>query len=503
MIIQEGNNGNQQVIPRWMTYAATMRANELGPAAPPGALVSPQLLSRLDQEIDAFLVHRHHRLGGDLFERLIISGDGERAKRLAPYIAGDQRHAKPLRELAERTTRGTEEHFAEPTCDELIRLTRKRLRDEPRNGIRWVELARLYAISRQAEKADAALRIAKGLNPRDRFTLRAQIRFFLHMHDAKSAASVLGHKLDAVTDPWLKGVGLSALMLANRNPSGGLIRDPAAVTKEHLFDCSEWLAACGMLNLSDGRSRRAKDLFVTAWEAPSGNVTTHAEWVTRSLLPDLRPKAVSLRGMTPEAKAGRYFSLGLWREMHTAVEEWMLEEPYSRKPFRFLAHSFNVRGEFSDAVKWAERAVEGDTPDFGVRISLIYALLNLHRVEEAEALLHKFDVDSLRPADAVVVLANLGLLLVQKGKVDEGLTIYRRAEKDALKISGDLSARVFINSRIAAKSAGRNLDEEDTRRLMEMARGYQNDIAACLLINRVIKGAAVFKPPTQNRAGSG
>lgn len=79
---------------------------------------------------------------------------------------------------------------------------------------------------------------------------------------------------------------------------------------------------------------------------------------------DLRPKAVSLRGMTPEAKAGRYFSSGLWREMDTAVDEWMFEESYSRKRFRFLTHSFNLKGEFSDAVKWAERAAACDNADY-------------------------------------------------------------------------------------------------------------------------------------------
>jgi hypothetical protein len=48
-----------------------------------------------------------------------------------------------------------------------------------------------------------------------------------------------------------------------------------------------------MLNLSDDRSKKAKELFLAAWDAPSGSVTTHAEWVTRSPVPDLRREAIA------------------------------------------------------------------------------------------------------------------------------------------------------------------------------------------------------------------
>lgn len=477
-----------------MTYSATINANELGSPAPDGPLANPKIISRLDSEISAFLQHRHHRLGADLFERVILAGDLERAKKLAPLLVNDKRLAQPLRSLAERIIGGPSEHFSEPNCSELIGLTRKRLREEPRNGIRWVELARLYTISRQPEKAAAAFRVATALNPRDRFTLRAQIRFFLHIHETKSAASVLGHKLDSVSDPWLKSAGLSALMIAKRNPSGGIITDPKAIRGENLFEYSEWLAACGMLNLSDGREKKAKDFFLKAWEAPSGNVTTHAEWVTRSLIPDLRPKAISLQGMTPEAKAGRFFSLGLWKDMRIAVDEWILEEPYSRKPFKVLAQAHNLKGEFTDAASWAERACDGVVPDWGAKVSLVYALLNLRRLDEAEALLKGLETAALTPSNAIVVLANLALLLVQRGAVDDGLALYRRAEKEALKVNESFSAQVFINSLIAAKLAGRNVSDDDRSRLMDLAKGYQHSIAFCLLINRVIAGAATFKP---------
>jgi tetratricopeptide (TPR) repeat protein len=484
VIIPE-SNANQHVIPRWMGYLKSMELNELGRPADNrlwnGQFSRPSLVA----ELNAYLLSREHRHGAELFERLLMAGADDLARQIAPLLVGDLRLAKPLRDIAARLLDMRQQHFSDPTCDELIRMHKRYLREYPRNGIRWVEVARLYTIKRQYDKAHDALNIAFNLNPRDRYTVRSLIRYLIHVQQEKETIKVLGSDIGKISDPWLKGIGLSALMMAEKGPKTRLFGAPSQVARDELFENSEFLAACGMLFLSEGKDKSAKSYFRTAWTVPSGNVTTHAEWITRSMLPDLRSEALSLEGKTAEAKAGQAYSCAEWSTMSDAVQEWILEEPYSTKPFRFLALASNVRGLFAECLKWIDKIEKAGRCDFGTKISKLYALLSLKQLSEADKIFSDFDIDSLKPVEKVLVLANLGLYLVQKGLVDDGLAIYRRAELEALSVSTDLSAKVFINSMVAAKIGNKTIDNSDYARLKGMAEGFKHDIGVSLLLKKI------------------
>jgi tetratricopeptide (TPR) repeat protein len=494
VIIQEFSK-HQHVVPRWLGYKKSIELNELGQlsSVPLAAVQAEQFRN----EIIEFQDSQSHRHGADLFERLLLANQDDLAQQIAPVIVAEKRLAEPIRNLARETLTKKGQALAEATNEEMIRVHKRLLRDQPRNGIRWVELARLYAIKRQHAKAYDALHVAIGLNPQDRYTVRSLIRFLLHINESKEASNVLGSNINSIKDPWLKGIGLSALMIAGRSPKAQLAGSPASFGKGQVFENSEFLAACGMLLLENGKDKNAKTYFRTAWGDPSANVTTHAEWLTRTLLPDLRSDALSLKRKTSEAKAGEAYSRADWSRMIEEVNEWILEEPYSAKPFRFLAQACNIRGKFEEAIDWIKKIEKIGRCDFGAKISKLYALLCLKRTVEAEEMLVEFDIESLVRSDKVLILANLGLLFIQKGSPDEGLSLYKRAEREAATFSQELASKVFINAMFATRISGKKLSEEDHRRLKNLASAFKHEVAVALLIKRIDPDLYQFEPPQE------
>lgn len=474
----------QHVIPRWMGYAKTLREGEFGKVLTVSTGKSG-LPPHLELELIKFREDPHPRIAAYLFERLLLLDFREAAKEVARYVVTTKTLQPAVRTVAERLLGETS-----PVEDLSVefkvaaRIHKSYLRRNPRNGIRWVELARCYTVLRQFEKARDAIKIALALNPHDRYTVRSAIRFFVHVDEPKNAASILSSDLRMVDDPWLLSAGLSALMMAEKSPRKKIIIDPTRFAKERVFDWSEFLSAVGMMAVRDGKGS-AKNFFRTAWKDPSGNVTTHAEWVTRTLFPGLRKEGVGFDRSTPEARARIAFSQARWSDMYDSIEEWKLEEPYSRRPYRFGAYASNLLWRHAKALKFVAAIEElGGPVDFGLSISKIYAALCLARLSEAEAELRILEPFIQSTGERVLFTANFGLLQVLLGNFQQGLELYEKAEKLGAEISDTLKAKVFINCMVAKKWAGMVLSDKERYRLHDYENVYA-DIDSILLFDAI------------------
>lgn len=478
----------QQVIPRWMEYWKSIKVGELG--LPAAVEKQSDLPPRLAAEIELFWKAPSPRVGGDIFERLLCLGETSRLQAFAQYVAGQRELSSVLRSVAGKMLGGSATFQEDSEVSRVkIAACRFALKNNPKNGIRWVELARMYLVVGQKDKAERALRIALNLNPYDRYTVRAAIRFYFHINSFKCAVSVLGRDLTKITDPWLKGVGLSALLWAEKLPIRKVEADVARLQGDSLFEYSELVEALGMLELSRDKMKPAQKLFRAAWQNPSGNVTTHAEWVTRNIFKDLRKEATSLEGKSPEANARYYFSERRWRDAFATAEEWILEEPYSKRPYRFLAVCYNVLMRFEDVLKTYERAKAIGFSDFRLRVSRLYALLCLKRLDEASEELESIVIDELKEDQRPVMFADMGMLFYLRGKLKEGEEYYLLAEKLAAAVSSEFKDDVFVNHLVAKRMAGANIKEVDVARLKKKRENIKDDVDLEVLIWRIDNGS--------------
>ena len=483
MISESNESKPPQVIPRWMGYWQSIDTGELGL---PDELSNPILSQRLGNGVSEFLKFPSARLGGELLEKCFLLGVPI-DPRLSDYVLRQKTLSGVIRKIAESRLAG----LVKPSDDykTLVALHRKALKDNPRNGIRWVELARLHLILGDKAKAERALRIALSLNPRDRYTVRSAIRFYFHVEDEDGAVSVLGKDLIGYQDPWLKSVGLSALLWSDRRPIRKLALPINGVPASQLFDNSEYIEALGMLELTRDSHGAAKKLFKTAWENPSGNVTTHAEWVTRKIFPGLRDQAMGSSRNTPEANARLYFSQRRWRDAFCAANEWMLEEPYSRRPYRFLVNMNNTLMRFEDALNVAYKSSDMGPLDLKLKVGKLYALLCLSRLDEAEAELRGMVIDNLKDYDKPVFFADVGMLNYLKKNYKEGEDNYLAAERTAAKESNEYRERVFLNHMVARKMAGLVITDDEKRRLLEKNPVSEQSIDTEILMWRVNNGS--------------
>jgi tetratricopeptide (TPR) repeat protein len=477
-----------QVIPRWMTYIQSLFADEFGRLVDSGdpRSVAPVFYAELEE----FYKSRNARIGADLFERSIVMGLKNETLSLAPFVAEQKNLSKTLRAVAERVLTGAIVGD-ENDYDVAIRKHRQLLAENPRNAIRWAELARLYTIKRNTYRAVRAIRTALQLSPSDRYVVRSALRLFIHLQDDEQLLSVCGEDIASITDPWIKGVSISALLIAGKAPKRKIIPNARVFPKEAIFDYSEYLSACGMLEIHFGKGNQAKQLFTGSWADPSGNVTTHAEWVTRTHFPGLRSEISHFKQPTPEAKAGVAFSQGLWGRMNEAVVDWRLQEPFSKRPLRFLANAENVQAHFDKTLAIISEAERLGALDYGMAISKIYALLCTGRLDEARSILCMIPVPDEGSASRCVLIANWALLELLLGETKTGLDLYSRAEREGSLLSLHFRDRVFIYGIVARRMAGLGVDDEQLTRVKKVVGENPTDIEIQQIGKRAIAAEKV------------
>ena len=207
-----------------------------------------------------------------------------------------------------------------------IHAQRARVEVDPRNSVIWVDLARLYTIAGQQEKALRAIEVAYKQQPQNRFVLRSASRFFVHIREHDRAVRVLRDSGIAYSDPWLAAaeIGVSAFV---GNPSR-LIK-PAKILLAHdnvsSFMGSELASALGTLELQEGNSKLAKRLFQRSLAAPTENSLAQAEWATKQIVSLESDVSVTDVPRSYEAKAIHAFRSGNWDVVRESTLRWLRE----------------------------------------------------------------------------------------------------------------------------------------------------------------------------------
>src|ERR1700733_7661871 len=90
-----------------------------------------------------------------------------------------------------------------------IAYFKSKVRHEPRNSIGWVELARMYALIGERDKAIDAMEVARSLAPDNRFVVRSSSRLFIHYRDYDRARSAIHRNSFMEVDPWILSIEIS------------------------------------------------------------------------------------------------------------------------------------------------------------------------------------------------------------------------------------------------------------------------------------------------------
>jgi tetratricopeptide (TPR) repeat protein len=221
-----------------------------------------------------------------------------------------------------------------------IRKAKKRLADEPANGLLWLEKARLHTLIGDIRTAEQSLKCAYGCAPNNRFIIRAFSRFLVHVGRPDEAHQRLVRCEGLLRDPWIQSVEIAVAETAGLSPVA--VSAGKANIENQTFSplhTSELAAAIGTLELGAGINRRAKKFFNRSLVAPTDNALSQAFWVRDELSLGLQidKSKLSIAGAF-EARMQDAVASKNWRSAVESCDSWVRDEQFSLRA--------NIQGSF-------------------------------------------------------------------------------------------------------------------------------------------------------------
>jgi Tfp pilus assembly protein PilF len=426
---------DRNVIPRWRGYRETLLVGELEAPALRGERPWASRRGGLRARTAEWEQTPKLSFAADLVGSAVVLGASEEALEAArSLLAADL--ASPLLKAAARsliedaegeTGRGVLEPREAPLAEEIGRLRRSNRRNL-RNAIRWCELSRFYTIEGQERKAERAMRVARGLAPRERYVLRSAARLEIHQGRPDRAAALLRGPAAESGDPWLLAAGLGAAAVAEERSR--LVRTGRQVLTSGAyssFDTSELASALGTIEVREGNDRGARRLFRRALEDPTDNSIAQAEWAQAHAGGIVIPEQTLAQAASWEARALRAAQEGSRREALREAWAWHYDQPFASRPAELGSYHASVEYDFESGAKIVEAALPANPREFLLLNNLAFCLASLDRPEEAARHLAAVRVSELDTENRATYLATRGLIAYRQGNPEEGHALYERS----------------------------------------------------------------------------
>jgi tetratricopeptide (TPR) repeat protein len=442
---------DRRIIPRWRSFAATLARGELDPLT-----IGQRHIRADDREEVAKRAVEFERRGGhayaaDLVAAAFVVGTAEPALKAARLLS-DALDAAPMsKRIADLLLREAEGGVEEIRADVVDRdhgqrmaALRRGLRENPRNALRWADIARLYTITGHQRMASRAMTVALALAPENRYVLRSAVRLKLHERKPDAALGILGRSKRTPHDPWLLAAELAVAELADERPRN--VRRAEAMIQAGRFsdfELSELASALATLELGAGDDREARKLFRRALIDPTDNSVAQAEWAAPRIGLDIDDKSLA----EPTAWEARALAAHRVGNPKLAADEswsWLADQPFASRPAEFGSYEASSDRDYERGLKFARRGIVANPDEFLLRNNAAFCLLSMNRVEEAEHHLAAIKREKLNARERAVLTATLGLYRYRRGEPDLGREMYQSAIRQAREPSVRTLATIML-----------------------------------------------------------
>lgn len=465
-------DADRRLLPRWRPSKATISAGELASAS------TVEKKSEPDAHFEERKREWDHERSIEVAAELVASGivlgrldEVEPAVRMLADNASDATssiRALARRALGKHPTVPTEPPRLGPgrldptAIYSRISALRRHVLLHPRDAYAWVDLARLYTILGQTERADRGIQIAIGLAPEDRFVLRSAARYLVHRDDPQAAQRLLNRARATRADPWLIAAEIAVSQVAKR-------RSQTASIGQRGLDHSLWAprssselaGALGTLLLEDGATQKARQFFRRSLEDPTENAIAQAQWASQRTSGLIVPAPLLNQPTTYEARALRARLDGRWNVAVSSSWEWADFEPTSTRPLMMGSYVASVvYGDGSTVLDFSERGLDAEPHNPCLLNNKAVGLAYLGRVSEAVAILAKVVIDASPQFIQPALYATTGLLAFRAGNFATGRELYERAASHPY-TKRDRDVRILALWHLALEEARARTDQAE------------------------------------------
>jgi Tfp pilus assembly protein PilF len=430
------------VLPRWRTWRTSQSQRELeslssGASTLDRVATVEQRETELNDRIRDFEQWRGIHYAADVVGTAVVLGlvDARPEVREAatellgsPSVAARRLAA---RVLGQAKVEGDEQIPTLPGSTELQPWIAKQkliVRDQPRNGLAWADLALAHTVLGQDEPAERAIRIALAEANGNRFVLRAAARFYIHREDFGQAQAVLTRDIARLrSDPWLLAAEIAIADSSDR-PQRHASHARSMVEREVAapHDMSELASALATIDLKSGKVRQARRLLSASLVDPTDNSLAQAEWsVPRGV--DLVSTEQLKIPRSYEAKARYHYRNKEFTAALMYGQLWLADQPFALDPALFTSYvAATFVSDQTAAIHTCEIGLRANRNNATLLNNLAFSLASSgHHVEAREVIGRAMPDVSSR--EAAVLTATRGLIEYREGNLEAGQALYRRA----------------------------------------------------------------------------
>jgi len=290
---------------------------------------------------------------------------------------------------------------------------------------------------------------AANLAPDNRFVVRSAARLFLHERDGPTALKIIRRAAGAKRDPWLLAAEIAvasasgkatlfAKIGANRNEDNNI--SPFART--------ELSSALATLEMENGKTRKARQLFRQSLEGPNENSVAQVEWANRQIGGlELDKSALSVP-RSFEATANLNLIAGEWNPAVAHGMEWLRDQPFSKRPALFTSYVSSLIEDYETSISILRQSLSANPDDPSLINNLAFALGSVDQLEEADSLLRKMDLTETSQLSSITLPATTGLLFFRWGLPEFGRRMYELAATRAAR-QGNIKYRTLARLYLA------------------------------------------------------
>lgn len=418
---------NRSIIPRWRDFRTTTALGEISGARKPPRSPTAQAAS-IPSLLAAWNEHGTKSYAADLVTSAFLSNSFDKAIDAAKYLLQRPEITPGLRRIAMRVLGGAPR---EPENRSDIRFFRKRTRQDPRDALSWLEMARQYISNGLPKQAIPCVDIALKLYPNDRYILRSAARFFVHIDQADRAHEILRRSAIVKTDPWVLAAEVATSSSLRRQP--WFYREGVSLLASQNFsdhDLTELAGALGTIELLSGVTRKSRKLLSKALQNPTENSLAQCKWAS-DRIPGLAMDVDVAHFNVSHAYEAQYlesFKEQDWEGSLESARKWLEDQPFSTSPAHHGTYVASCLLEDYAAGKEIARAGLNANPfDKLLLNNFAFCLANLGEVKDAKEALKA--ARRLSPSDyeEVPLSATEGLIEFRLGNPIRGREMYRRA----------------------------------------------------------------------------
>ena len=431
---------DRKVVPGWRDSLTTAAIGELDSLESPTQM---KLSSRdfFSEKLAEWKTHKTFSRAAELVSSaIVLKREDEAVEAAETILQAREKSSLTIRSLAKLIVPSSEELneiFSAPQTPNdpkrAIRVFRKRLRNEPRNSLVWVDLARQYTILGHTQKAKHAIRCALASAPLNRFVLRSAVRFYLHLDKPERALFLLRKAGRTPYDPWLLAAEISVAEIVNHTSK--FIKVACRMLKAQKQDprhLTELAATIATIELGAGSRKKARKFFVQSLFAPNDNSIAQLAWASRRTHGAFEFKTSFLeKPRTFEAGAWTHFEKGDWPRALEQAVNWLGDQPFSTRPSILGSYVGILIEDYPKTIEVAKAGLRANPNDFDLLNNLVVGLVRSGSLDKAKEIHAKIKSLSLSVNERVVWLATSGLLEYHKKNTEAARALYLEALETA------------------------------------------------------------------------